>query len=51
VLDRLDRLAIVASAAQFADPPSWKVRADQVRAQGTTDPVTVNDLVREHFTG
>jgi 3-oxoadipate enol-lactonase len=35
VPDRLDRLAVIASAAQFADPPSWKVRADQVRAQGT----------------
>ena len=49
--NRLDRLAIIASAAQFADPPSRKVRADQVRAQGATDPVTVNDLLREHFTG
>lgn len=35
VPDRLDRLAIIASAAQFADPPSWAVRADQVRTQGT----------------
>jgi 3-oxoadipate enol-lactonase len=35
VPDRIERLAIIASAAQFADPPSWPVRADQVRAQGT----------------
>ena len=33
--DRLDRLAIIASAARFADPPSWTVRAAQVREQGT----------------
>jgi 3-oxoadipate enol-lactonase len=33
--DRVDRLVIIASAAQFADPPSWSVRADQVRAEGT----------------
>ncbi len=32
---RLERLAIIASAARFADPPSWAVRAAQVRAQGT----------------
>ena len=35
VPDRLDRLAVIASAAQFADPPSWTVRAAQVRAEGT----------------
>src|ERR671921_2980353 len=35
VPDRLDRLAIIASAARFADPPSWAVRAQQVREQGT----------------
>jgi 3-oxoadipate enol-lactonase len=35
VPDRIERLAIIASAAQFADPPSWPVRADQVRAEGT----------------
>jgi 3-oxoadipate enol-lactonase len=35
VPDRLEKLAIIASAAQFADPPSWAVRADQVRANGT----------------
>jgi len=35
VPDRLDRLAVIASAAQFADPPSWSVRAQQVREQGT----------------
>ena len=35
VPDRLDRLAIIASAARFADPPSWTVRAAQVREQGT----------------
>jgi 3-oxoadipate enol-lactonase len=33
--DRLDRLALLATAAQFADPPSWAVRAQQVRRQGT----------------
>ena len=32
---RLEKLAIIASAAQFADPPSWAVRATQVREQGT----------------
>jgi 3-oxoadipate enol-lactonase len=35
VPERIDRLAIIASAAQFADPPSWPVRAEQVRSQGT----------------
>jgi len=35
VPDRLERLAIIASAAQFADPPSWSKRAQQVREQGT----------------
>ena len=35
VPDRLDRLAIIASAARFADPPSWTVRAAQVREHGT----------------
>jgi 3-oxoadipate enol-lactonase len=35
VPDRLEELAIIASAAQFADPPSWAVRARQVREQGT----------------
>ena len=35
VPDRLDRLAVIASAARFADPPSWAVRAAQVREQGT----------------
>jgi 3-oxoadipate enol-lactonase len=35
VPDRMDRLAVIASAAQFADPPSWSVRAQQVREQGT----------------
>ena len=33
--ERVEKLAIIASAAQFADPPSWPVRAAQVRAQGT----------------
>lgn len=32
---RLDRLVVLASAAQFPDPPSWKERADRVRAEGT----------------
>ena len=35
VPERLEKLAIIASAAQFADPPSWTVRAEQVREQGT----------------
>jgi 3-oxoadipate enol-lactonase len=35
VPERLVKLAIMASAAQFADPPSWPVRATQVREQGT----------------
>ena len=35
VPDRLEELAIIASAAQFDDPPSWAVRAAQVREQGT----------------
>ena len=35
VPERLERLAIIASAAQFADPPSWAARAQQVREQGT----------------
>jgi 3-oxoadipate enol-lactonase len=35
VPDRLEGLAIIASAARFADPPSWAVRAAQVREQGT----------------
>ncbi|MFC5995918.1 3-oxoadipate enol-lactonase [Pseudonocardia hispaniensis] len=33
--DRLASLAVCASAAQFADPPSWPVRAATVRAEGT----------------
>jgi 3-oxoadipate enol-lactonase len=35
VPDRLEKLAIIASAARFADPPSWAARAAQVREQGT----------------
>jgi 3-oxoadipate enol-lactonase len=35
VPDRVEKLAVIASAAQFADPPSWAVRAEQVREQGT----------------
>ncbi|MGY1591923.1 3-oxoadipate enol-lactonase [Geodermatophilus sp. SYSU D00708] len=35
VPDRLDKMAVLASAAQFADPPSWAVRAQQVREHGT----------------
>lgn len=35
VPERLEKLAIIASAAQFADPPSWAVRAQQVREEGT----------------
>jgi 3-oxoadipate enol-lactonase len=33
--DRLLSLAVCASAARFADPPSWPVRAATVRAEGT----------------
>ncbi|GII23312.1 3-oxoadipate enol-lactonase [Planosporangium mesophilum] len=33
--DRLDALVICASAARFADPESWPVRAAKVRAEGT----------------
>jgi 3-oxoadipate enol-lactonase len=35
VPDRVERLALLATAAQFADPPSWPVRAQQVREHGT----------------
>ncbi|MGY1692750.1 3-oxoadipate enol-lactonase [Geodermatophilus sp. SYSU D01105] len=35
VPERLEKLAVIASAAQFADPPSWTARAQQVREQGT----------------
>lgn len=35
VPERLEKLAVIASAAQFADPPSWVARARQVRAEGT----------------
>jgi 3-oxoadipate enol-lactonase len=35
VPDRVERLIVMASAAQFPDPPSWKARADRVRAEGT----------------
>jgi 3-oxoadipate enol-lactonase len=35
VPDRVDRLIVMASAARFPDPPSWKARADRVRAEGT----------------
>jgi 3-oxoadipate enol-lactonase len=33
--DRVDRLIVLAAAAQFPDPPSWKARADRVREEGT----------------
>ena len=33
--ERIERLALIATAAEFADPPSWLVRARQVREQGT----------------
>jgi 3-oxoadipate enol-lactonase len=33
--ERLRQLVICASAARFADPPSWLLRADRVRAEGT----------------
>lgn len=32
---RLRSLAVIASAARFADPPSWAARAATVRAEGT----------------
>jgi 3-oxoadipate enol-lactonase len=32
---RLTRLIVMASAAQFPDPPSWRARAERVRAEGT----------------
>jgi 3-oxoadipate enol-lactonase len=32
---RLTTLTIIASAARFADPPSWPLRAAKVRAEGT----------------
>src|SRR4029450_2704808 len=32
---RVTRLIVIASAARFPDPPSWKARADRVRAEGT----------------
>jgi len=35
VPERLDRLALIATSAQFADPPTWVARAQQVREQGT----------------
>ena len=35
VPERVGELALIATAAQFADPPSWAVRAQQVREQGT----------------
>lgn len=35
VPDRIDRLAILASAARFPDPASWSARAEQVRGSGT----------------
>jgi 3-oxoadipate enol-lactonase len=33
--DRLTHLVVVASAARFPDPPSWKARAERVREEGT----------------
>ena len=35
VPQRLERLVVIASAARFADPPSWAVRAERVREEGT----------------
>jgi 3-oxoadipate enol-lactonase len=35
VPERLTHLVVMASAARFPDPPSWKERADRVRAEGT----------------
>ncbi|MCW2704548.1 MAG: 3-oxoadipate enol-lactonase [Blastococcus sp.] len=33
--ERVNRLIVMASAARFPDPPSWKQRAERVRAEGT----------------
>ncbi|GIM62910.1 3-oxoadipate enol-lactonase [Planomonospora venezuelensis] len=33
---RMDALVVIASAARFADPESWPVRAAKVRAEGTS---------------
>jgi 3-oxoadipate enol-lactonase len=35
VPERVESLAVIASAARFADPSSWPVRAQQVREKGT----------------
>ena len=35
VPERVTHLVVMASAARFPDPPSWKARADRVRAEGT----------------
>jgi 3-oxoadipate enol-lactonase len=35
VPERVTRLIVMASAARFPDPPSWKARAERVRAEGT----------------
>jgi 3-oxoadipate enol-lactonase len=35
VPDRVSRLVVMSSAARFPDPPSWKARAERVRAEGT----------------
>jgi 3-oxoadipate enol-lactonase len=35
VPERLTGLIVMASAARFPDPPSWKARADRVRVEGT----------------
>jgi 3-oxoadipate enol-lactonase len=35
VPERVDRLVVIASAARFPDPPSWKARAERVRSEGT----------------
>jgi 3-oxoadipate enol-lactonase len=35
VPDRVERLIVMASAARFPDPPSWRARADRVRSEGT----------------
>ena len=35
VPERLTGLVVMASAARFPDPPSWKERAERVRAEGT----------------
>jgi 3-oxoadipate enol-lactonase len=49
--DRLERLVVIASAAQFPDPPSYKERAERVRREGTEFlvPSRIGAWVTEDF--